>query len=82
MSETGRKAELRRLSAKQGWYDAFDGSGPYPPRKGVMHPSGRAVKHQVTADEEQAYWDGYDEGLVAESGDDNPYAAHRCERKA
>ena len=71
---TGRKSELRRLAAKQGWYDAFDGSGPHPPVKGVMKPNGKQGINPVPDDELQAYWDGYDEGLMAEAGDENPYA--------
>lgn len=69
-----RNQELRRLAAKQGWYDAFDGSGPHPPKKCVMGKNGKPKQNPVPNEEEKAYWDGYYEGLMAEAGDENPYA--------
>ena len=69
------RAELLRLTKKQGWYDAFDGSGPHPPTKCVMNKLQNGTQQNpVPDDEEQAYWDGYDEGSMAENGDKNPYA--------
>jgi len=74
MAEISRKAELRRLAAKQGWYDGYDGSGPHPTTKGVMAEDLKTSKqNSVPDDEEQAYWDGYNQGLAANSGAANLY---------
>lgn len=72
-----RKAELRRLAAKQGWYAGHSGAEGNPPTKTVMGPRGGVAHNPVPADEEAAYWRGYDEGQEAKRrglpGNANPY---------
>lgn len=75
MAKIGRKAELRRLAAKRGWYDGHEGREPNPPTKAVALPFANGYgENPAPIDEEQAYWDGYDEGRDAKSDSTNPYA--------
>ena len=81
-NRTGRKAELRRLAAKRGWHDGHEGREGQSPTKCVMLPFANGYgENPVPADEEQAYWNGYDEGRDAKSDATNPYCkpiAQKC----
>lgn len=75
MARTGRKAELRRLAAKRGWYDGREGCEGRAPTKAVMLPFAHGFgENRVPLDEECAYWKGYNEGLDAEHDATNPYS--------
>jgi hypothetical protein len=76
MAKTGRKAELRRLAAKKGWYDGNSGMPPNPPERVIMLPNGRPGYRSVPKDEEQAYWEGFFEGEDSKNGDRNPYGVY------
>jgi hypothetical protein len=69
---------LRRLAAKQGWYEGHSGLDGNAPSKTVMGARGGVAHNPVPADEEAAYWRGYDEGVEARGrgliGNANPYA--------
>lgn len=77
MKRPGRKADLRRLAAKQGWYAGNAGEDGNPPTKSVMSPRGGLAYNAVPKDEEAAYWSGYEEGKQAARdgipGNANPY---------
>jgi hypothetical protein len=72
-----RKATLRRLAAKHGWQDGYEGMEANPVTKVVMTAYGRPGHHGVPRDEENAYWQGYGEGCEARRRGDtmsvNPY---------
>ena len=78
VKKVGRKAELRRLAAKRGWYDGKEGQEARPPVKTVGRPFANGVDEKpCSLDEERAYWEGYDQGRVAEPSSTNPYVASR-----
>ena len=64
----GRKTDARRLMAKIGWEHGRAGRPGRVPFAGInVNP--------VPADEEMAYWVGYDAGIESTPGDVNPWAA-------
>ena len=74
----GRKADLRRLAAKHGWYDGHEGAEPKPPTKIVMSSRGGVAYSAVPVDEEAAYWQGFYEGKDARTAGlkVNPYGRY------
>ena len=71
-----RKAELRRLAAKQGWYDGSMGLPATPPEKRVMRPGGGLGYNPIPWDELAAYMDGWSAGSFAKAGDRNPFGVY------
>lgn len=67
--------ELRRLAAKQGWYDGYADEDPCSPVHVVRMRGGDG--NNPGPQEEDAYWQGYFEGQLADEGALNPTSTER-----
>ena len=69
-----RAAALRRLAAKQGWYDGRDGMPFCVPTRTVTDGTAtKTIVKPVSPQEQAAYGRGYWHGVDAQPGEVNPY---------